>query len=309
MPLRFPRRAGGRGRDGARRVVVVTGAAGRVGRACLRALDGTGATVVAVDRVRGDGPGRWRRADLRDPGEARRALAGATHLIHLAGVTAPDPALGSRVLTENLAIATSVLDAFAKERPSTAVLASSTSVYGLVWSPTVLSPEYVPVDEAHPCRPSDPYSLSKLAVESLAAMWARSAGFTTVCLRFPWAAGDDEPDRVRAFLGRMAENPIGELGRRHLWTGLHIDDVADAIVRALDLADGSAHVLTVCAPQIPEGRSASELIRQCHPTARVVDDVDVIGLFSTVRARQLLGWQPSRTLVPSGAFMGETSAR
>lgn len=272
-----------------RPVVAVTGAAGRVGQACLRALESERVDVIAIDRVRGDGPGEWRRADLRRSADAERGLAGATHLIHLAGITFPDPE--SEVLMENVGIAANVLRAFASGAPQTAVLASSTSTYGLVWSPSLVSPDYVPVDEDHPCRPADPYSLSKVVLEQLAAMWTRSAGFTTLALRFPWTSAD-EPERVRSFLDLIAADPTGELGRRHLWAYAHVDDVARAMVSALTVQDGRAHVLNIAAADIPGGYRASELVATCHPQAQVRADVDKVGLFATDRAYELLGWRP-----------------
>lgn len=297
MPGRRSALAGERP-DG-RRVVAVTGAAGRVGSACLRALADEPVDVVAIDLVAGDGPGYWRRADLRRWPEAVTALAGVTDLIHLAGHTAPGGQRTSTVLLDNVEITANVLEAFASG-PSgasgTAVLASSVSVYGMVWSPSFRSPDYVPVDEDHPCRPSDPYSSSKLVAEMLAGMWTRSAGITTVTLRFPWTSGD-EPDRLRAFLDVVAQDPTGEVGCRNMWAHVHVDDVASAMVAALDVHDGRAHVLNIASTEVPGGRLASELMATCHPQSDVRGSVDVTGLFATDRARELLGWTPTRSLL------------
>lgn len=278
-------------------VVAVTGAAGRVGTACLNALADD--SVIAIDRVRGRGPGDWRTADLHDRAQARAALAGATHLIHLAGHTEPDPERGSEILVDNVAIAASVLEAFAEGAPDTAVLASSISVYGAIWAATTISPDYVPVDELHPLRPSDPYSLSKVVVEALAAMWSRQGGFTTASMRFPWTAGD-EPERIRDYFVALAADPMCDSGRRNLWAWIHVDDVAEAMVAALGIDDGRSHVLNLASPRIPGGHRASELMADGHPGTPVHADVDTVGLFATDRAQALLRWQAHRTfeLVP-----------
>lgn len=226
-------------------------------------------------------------------------MAGATHLVHLAGWTAPDPSAPTRVLLENVAIAANVLDGFAAGPARTAVVASSSSVYGLVWAGTERTPEYLPVDEEHPCCPDDDYSLSKLVLEELAAMWTRRTGMTTVALRFPWTSGH-EPDRIRDFIGTLADDPTGETARRHLWSYVHLDDLADAIVRALDVDDGGAHVLNIASPDIPGGHRLSALAATCFPSVPRQFDVDSCGGLRTDRATRLLGWQPTRTFAPSG---------
>lgn len=277
-------------------MVAVTGAAGRVGSACLNALENESVDVIAIDRVLGHGPGQWRRADLTRRRDAVRALEGATHLIHLAGLTSPGAGQASDVLMHNVGITSHVLEAFAGGAPVTAVIASSVSVYGLVWSPSEGAPDYVPVDEDHPVRPSDAYSTSKLASEALAGMWTRSAGFTTVSLRFPWTAGD-EPDRIRAFLDVIGADPAGEMGRRNLWSYIHVDDVASAMIAALDVRDGRAHILNIASPEVPGDHLASQLVATCCSESDVRGSVDASGLFATDRARGLLGWSPTRSLL------------
>lgn len=282
------------------RVVAVTGAAGRVGTACVRALVERGDDVIAIDRRIGSEPVLWQRVDLRRARPTRAVLAGVAHVIHLAGHTMPDPSLGSRVLLDNVAIATHVLDGIDAGVPSTVVIASSVCVYGLVFEPRVRSPRYVPVDEDHPCEPGDPYSLSKLVIEDLAAGWTRRTGSTSVCLRFPWTAGADRA-RVAGYVGMLATEPLCPQSRGNLWASVHVDDLADAFVRALDVDDGAAHVVNVASSWYPGDLPLSALVGQAHPSARVLPDIEEEGPFSTRRARALLGWAPRRTFASAGA--------
>ncbi len=277
------------------RVVAVTGAGGRVGAACLRAQADRGEVVIAVDRRRGNGPGEWRRADLRRARSARRALAGATHLIHLAGYPAPDPSLGWRVLTDNVAMTANVLDAFAGGRPETAVLASSFCVYGLVFPPSLGSPQYLPIDEDHPAKAADPYGLSKIALEHLAGVWSEHTGATSVAIRFPWTAAPGESERISRYLGSMRDDPHSSSSAGSLWTSVHIDDLADAFVRALDVHDGRAHVLNVSSPWLPVDEALTRLAASAHPRAERRPGLDDVGALDTRRARELLGWAPTRT--------------
>ena len=48
------------------------------------------------------------------------------------------------------------------------MLASSTAAYGYIYGAADAVPDYLPVDEDHPCRPTDPYGLSKVVGERIA---------------------------------------------------------------------------------------------------------------------------------------------
>src|SRR5207247_385235 len=76
----------GRGPVGRPRLgrVVVTGSSGLIGRAVLPGLAAAGARPVRFDIRDGDAAGR---ADLRDAGALRRALAEADGVVHLAAVS------------------------------------------------------------------------------------------------------------------------------------------------------------------------------------------------------------------------------
>lgn len=72
------------------------------------------------------------------------------------------------------------------------VFSSTCSAYG--------DPISIPMTEAHPQRPVNPYGMSKLAAERAMADYGRAYGMRTVALRYFNAAGCD---------------PEGELGKRH----------------------------------------------------------------------------------------------
>ncbi len=279
-------------------MIAVTGAAGLVGTACLRALADRGEEFVAIDRRAGSFAARWRTADLRSARAARRALRDATHVIHLAGHTSPAAADRDTLVRENVAIAANVLGSLedaGRAAGATAVLASSTCVYGFAYEPRVRSPLYLPVDEDHPRGPGDAYSLSKVMIEELAGAWTRRTGGTSVCLRFPWVGSDEEPRRVAGYLRVLLHKPHSVEGRGNLWASVHVDDLADAFIRALDVRDGATHLLNVASPWVPGDLTVSELAALDHPTAERRPGLDSLGTYGTARAQDLLGWQPGRT--------------
>jgi UDP-glucose 4-epimerase len=72
------------------------------------------------------------------------------------------------------------------------IFSSTAAIFG--------EPRYVPIDEAHPKEPINPYGRTKLMVEQALADYDRAYGLKSVCLRYFNAAGAD---------------PDGQLGERH----------------------------------------------------------------------------------------------
>jgi nucleoside-diphosphate-sugar epimerase len=116
---------------------------------------------------------------------------------------------------------------------SRVVYVSSAQVFGFVDGEG--TPEYTPVDDAHPVRAARPYGMSKrLAEEMCAALTART-GITTIVLRPVMILNDDTLQRMQA-----ADAVLGAY--------VHVDDVATATIAALT-AGVTGHVrLTLCGP-------------------------------------------------------------
>ncbi len=72
------------------------------------------------------------------------------------------------------------------------IFSSTAAIFG--------EPEYIPIDEAHPKRPINPYGLTKLMVEEILTDYDHAYGMRSVCLRYFNAAG---------------AHPDGILGERH----------------------------------------------------------------------------------------------
>ena len=71
-------------------MIVVTGAAGRLGRLVVRLLVDKGYDVLATDRVAFDeSPAEFVHADLGDPSSVGRILKGAEAVIHMGAIPGP----------------------------------------------------------------------------------------------------------------------------------------------------------------------------------------------------------------------------
>ena len=142
--------------------IVVTGAAGRLGRHVVARALRAGHEVIATDLPGATGePGErveWRAADLTDIEEARAALAGAVGVIHLGGLVHPrypEP----EVHRVNVNGTYHVLVAAEEHGLDGVCLASSVNAIGGVYS-TEPRFDYFPLDEDHPSYSEDAYSLS-----------------------------------------------------------------------------------------------------------------------------------------------------
>ena len=67
------------------------------------------------------------------------------------------------------------LEACRKHRPDRVLVASTASIYGI--------PQYLPVDEAHPIEPREPYGASKVAADRLTAAYARTYNVPAMVVR------------------------------------------------------------------------------------------------------------------------------
>ncbi|MEU7693825.1 MULTISPECIES: NAD(P)-dependent oxidoreductase [Microbispora] len=245
------------------RRVLVTGAAGRVGRATLDLLAREGVPASALDLR---DPGDLRadrvvtgRAD--DPEAVREALDGVDAVIHLAAIPAPTLGTPKEVFLGNVGATFVVLEEAGAAGVRRAVVASSFSALGLPWAARPLHPAYVPVDEALPPQVEDPYGLSKQVDETTAAMMARRHGMTVVALRYPLLGGPG--DRLDERAAGYAEDP--GRGASELWTYLDTRDAARAAWLSLVRPIEGFTVVFVTAPVTLAPQPTEDLLARFHP--------------------------------------------
>jgi nucleoside-diphosphate-sugar epimerase len=233
-------------RSSSPRHVLVTGAAGLVGRATLRLLaaDGIAATALVLDDP-GDLPAtRIVVGDATRPDDVAAALAGVDAVIHLAALPSPAAGPAETVYSTNARATFVVLEQAGRAGVRHAALASSYAIAGRTFGVRPAPLPYLPLDAAIPLRISDPYALSKQADEATAAMMARRHGMTVVALRLPFVGGPD--DRLASAAARYAERP--ETGATEVWSYVDKRDAARAMLAANRVERVGAHVLYVAAP-------------------------------------------------------------
>ncbi|WP_327090132.1 NAD(P)-dependent oxidoreductase [Nonomuraea sp. NBC_01738] len=169
--------------------IVVTGAAGRVGRAVRAALREVAGRLVLVDRVpltAEDPVEAVRQADLTSLDDVREIVAGAGTVVHLAGI--PDEAPMADLLLANVLGTQQVLEAARLEGVGRVVLAGSNRMTGYYPVKRTLGPDVA-------ARPDGLYGASKAAVEAVARVYADKFGLEVVSLRI--GSLEDEPQNAR----------------------------------------------------------------------------------------------------------------
>ena len=105
------------------------------------------------------------------------------------GESVTDPA---KYYRNNVTATQTQLDGMRAHGVNKFIFSSTAAIFG--------DPQYVPIDEAHPKAPINPYGRSKWFVEQMLEDYDRAYGLKAVCLRYFNAAGAD---------------PEGELGESH----------------------------------------------------------------------------------------------
>lgn len=219
--------------------VVVTGAAGAVGRRVVHRLirERPELDVRAVDKVVvGSRPGlEVKQVDLAAD-DLTAVFSGVSTVVHLATAVAPDvddPAADEL----ELAILSRVLDAATEVGVGHVVVLSTAMVYG-AW---VGSP--LPLTEDAPVRPNPdfPWATTRARVEQMAIEWGARVGAAVSVLRPTAVVTDDALGQLARVLhtARIGIAAIGDPPVQYL----HVDDLAGAIVTAVDARfDGVANV-------------------------------------------------------------------
>jgi uronate dehydrogenase len=178
-------------------LVLVTGSAGRIGRAVVDGLKARGHRVRGFDRVPTPGLTDFVVGDLTDPAAVRGAMAGAGALVHLAATPDDDDFL-TQLVPNNLVGVYHVLEGAREAGVQRVVLASSGQV---VWWQRITGP--LPVRAEDPPTPRGWYACAKLFLEGAGRALAEGHGRSVIVARLGWCP------RTREHVRELAETPWG----------------------------------------------------------------------------------------------------
>ena len=276
--------------------VLVTGGAGRLGRhVCHRlafrrkitSLDllapEHGPCLAETDCIVGD---------ITDYAHLKEQFAGFDTIVHLAAIPNPRTAPADVTFNTNVNGAYAVMQAAEDAGVKRIVVASSDSVFGLSYNPPNWPAKYLPVDEDHPVRPTEFYSLSKYVTETIAQSFAARGKMEVMVIRPAHIVFAPEYPELEA-RGADVEN-------YHFWTFVAPEDVAQGFDLTLDADYQGYEVFNIAGAEGLNQRPTLALARERwgdievrrpevyeqNPHASVID---------ITRARERLGYAPEVT--------------
>ncbi len=305
-------------------MILVTGGAGYIGSHYVLHERERGSSVVVLDNlVYGHREAllgtRLIEGDIRDRKLVEQVLKdfNVDTVVHFAayayvGESVTDP---SKYYQNNVASTLNLLDAMRAAGVGKFVFSSSCATYG--------DPEYVPMDEAHPQNPINPYGETKFMCERILQAYDAAYSMRFVSLRYFNAAGADPGGRIGeshnpethllplilqaargkrdsvSIFGTDYGTPDGTCIRDYI----HISDLAQAHSLAIDhlRRDGKSRFYNL---GTETGHSVREVINLCSKVSGkpipVVEAPRRSGdpprlVASAARAKAELGWAPRFT--------------
>jgi len=271
-------------------MIVVTGAAGRLGRRVVRDLLDREIEVLATDQVAADDLStEFLLGDLLDTKMVERLLKGAEGIIHMGAIPGPLRADGRVIFDNNVQSTFNVMMAAAEMGLRRVVFSSSAFGMGWAHDGAAFVPLYLPLDEEHPMMPFEPYGLSKQVGEDIGKMVARNSTTSVVSLRFTNVVSPEDQGGF-PWPVPTPEDPLTLV----MWAYADPRDVAAAHVLALD-ADIEGHeAFMIAQPSSRFKEPTLDLIKN-----NFGDRVEIRGqlqgtasVISTEKAQRMLGWKP-----------------
>ncbi|CAN5425700.1 UDP-glucose 4-epimerase GalE [soil metagenome] len=315
--------------------VLVTGGAGYVGSVITAELLAAGHAVTVLDDL------STGHADAVSPGatfvhasitEADSVFAAAADegrpldaVVHCAAksLVAESVAHPELYWSNNVGGSLALLESMRRHGVNRIVFSSTAATYG--------EPTSVPIKEDAGTEPTNPYGASKLAVDHMLTSYAAAHGFSAVSLRYfnvagarlgepagPAALGERHavethliPIALQVAAGTRAA--LSVFGTRYptadgtcIRDYIHILDLADAHLRALDWTGSHADRHLICNLGSGDGNSVREVVqavRQVTGAPTPTEDHEnrpgdpAVLIASNARAASELGWHPTRDLL------------
>jgi len=280
--------------------ILITGAAGFIGKEVTKGLVVAGHEVLATDLVKDDlSPAQnFVVGDLVSADFISQLDFRCDAIVHLGSIPRPAIEPDEKVLHNNVMGTYHVFASAVENNVPLVIYASSLSIYGMAWSGPWTSPDYVPVDEKHPLHHFESYALSKEVNERSADMWANRSETVFVGFRFPHTHTNLEFTEMAK---RMREGDKATLqqGAKIFWAYLDLRDAVQGILTVLEKGGQGSKTYNFAAPDTYAPRPTREMMAEFHPTSKIAPALS--GYDSIIDCSEWLstyGYKPQYLLKP-----------
>ena len=253
--------------------ILITGAAGLIGKEVTKGLVAAGHDVLATDLVKDDlSPAqKFVVGDLVSDDFISQLDFHCDAIVHLGSIPRPGIESDEKVLHNNVMGTYHVFANAVENNVPLVIYASSLSIYGFAWS-TGTSPDYVPVDEKHPLYHFESYALSKEVNERSADMWANRSETAFVGLRIPHT----HTNLVFAEMAqkmREGDKATLEQGAKIFWAYLDLRDAVQGILTVIDKGAQGSKTYNFAAPDTYAPKPTREMMAEFHPTSKIASSL------------------------------------
>lgn len=281
--------------------VLVTGAAGFIGRATLAALMSRGYAVHGVSRRPPSNPlCTWHIADVLDAHAVSALLAevNASHLVHLAWTTEHPNYWTSPGNLEWVEASLRLFREFHSAGGQRAIAAGTCAEY--TWNdPHIVSQA---ITECSPRHPHTLYGVSKSSTFDLLRGYCRAVGLSFAWGRvfFPYGPGDERPTLIPTIIRSLLSGiPASCTSGQQQRDFIHVRDAGAAFAALLDadvedavnIATGTGHSVAQVANEIGGQLGRPDLIHLGALPSRPDDPSRIVA--DTTRLREEAKYQPS----------------
>ena len=271
--------------------IVCTGGSGRLGVAVTEDLR-TRCALTVLDVKPTSAPGvRFVNASITDFAALKEAFRGQDAVVHLAAIPNPRTAPADVTFNTNVQGTWNVLQAAEDAGVRRVVVASSDASLGLHYNPPGYGPQYLPIDESHPLRPIEFYSLSKEVTEAICRCYANRGKLEVLAIRPTHIVFPPEYPELEA-RGADVQN-------YHIWTYVSPEDVAQGFRLALEVAKAPYQAFYISAADGLNTRPTLDMLRERYGQLPEIRNPEyfrrnpLASVLDITRARDVLGFEPT----------------
>lgn len=256
--------------------VLITGSTGFVGTEVVKQLLDCGKKVTGLSHKSIEDRIPYIKADITDYKKLMTALDNKSfdYIMHIASLPG-DTGNPVEMINMNINGTQNILEFARKTKIKKFILASSISAYE--WYPATKfnPPDYLPVDEKHPCRPKDMYSTTKFMQELLAMTYYYQYEVPVTVLRLTAVVGPNGKGGGRGWrvfaeeLAAGKKIQIPHFSKEELCHYVDIRDVARMFIAAAEHPKSTGEIFNCVGPVPTSGFEFENIVKKLVPGIKV----------------------------------------